>query len=40
MNDHQCGLTVCRSIEKRHGVLAKASVAGVLWLSMQHVSDI
>ena len=33
-------LTVCMSIEKRHGVLAGASVAGVQWLFMQHVSDI
>ena len=36
----KCCLTVCRSIEKRHGVWAGASVAGVQWLSMQHVSDI
>ena len=35
-----CCLTVCRSIEKRHGVWAGASVACVKWLSMQHVSDI
>ena len=33
----KCCLTVCRSIEKRHGVWAGASVQ---WLSMQHVSDI
>ena len=26
----KCCLTVCRSIEKRHGVLAGASVAGVI----------
>ena len=36
----KCCLTVCRSIEKRHGVWAGASVAGVQWLSMQHVSYI
>ena len=36
----KCCLTVCRSIEKRHGVWAGASVAGVQWLSMQHASDI
>ena len=36
----KCCLTVCRSIEKRHGVWAGASVAGVQWLFMQHVSDI
>ena len=33
----KCCLTVCRSIEKRHGVWAGASVQ---WLFMQHVSDI
>ena len=33
-------LTVCRSIEKRHGVLAREVVAGVLWLFQQNVSDI
>ena len=37
---NKCCLTVCRSIEKRHGVWAGVSVAGVQWLSMQHVSDI
>ena len=31
---------MCRSTEKRHGVEAGASVAGVQWLSMQHASDI
>ena len=36
----KCCHTVCRSIEKRHGVWAGASVAGVRWLFMQHVSDI
>ena len=36
----KCCLTVCKSIEKRHGVWAGANVAGVLWLSMQHASDI
>ena len=36
----KCCLTVCRSIEKRHGVWAGASVAGVQWLSMQQTSDI
>ena len=36
----KCCPTVCRLIEKRHGVWAGASVAGVQWLSMQHVSDI
>ena len=36
----KCCLTVCRSIEKRHGVWAGASVAGVQWLFMQHFSDI
>ena len=36
----KCCLTVCRSIEKRHGVWAGASVAGGQWLSMQHASDI
>ena len=36
----KCCLTVCRSIEKRHGVWAGASVAGVQWLFVQHVSDI
>ena len=39
MNDHKCCLTVSMSIEKRHGVWAGASVAGVQWLFMQHVSD-
>ena len=36
----KCCLTVCRSIEKRHGVWAGASIAGVQWLFMQHISDI
>ena len=36
----KCCLTLCRSIEKRHGVWAGASVAGVQWLFMQHISDI
>ena len=36
----KCCLTVSRSIEKRHGVWAGASDAGVRWLSMQHFSDI
>ena len=36
----KCCLTVCRSIEKRHGVWAGSSVAGVQWLYMQHVIDI
>ena len=36
----KCFLTVCRSIEKRHGVLAGASVAGVWWLFLQQISDI
>ena len=36
----KCCLTVCRSIEKRHGAWTGASVAGVRWLFMQHISDI
>ena len=39
----KCSLTVCRSIGKRQGVWAGASVAGVAgvsWLFLQHVSDI
>ena len=36
----KCCLTVCRSIEKRHGVWAGANVAGVWWLFLQHVSYI
>ena len=36
----KCCPTVCRSIEKRHGVWAGASVADVQWLYMQHASDI
>ena len=32
-------LTVCRSIEKRHGVWAGASVAGVWLSSTKHISD-
>ena len=36
----KCCLTVCRSIEKRQGVWAGASDAGVRWLSMLHVNDI
>ena len=35
----KCCLTVCRSNEKRHGVWAGASAAGVRWQYMQHVSD-
>ena len=35
-----CCLTVSRSIEKRHGVWAGASVTGVWWIFLQHVSDI
>ena len=30
---------MCRFIEKRHGVLAEASIAGVIWRFLQHVSD-
>ena len=36
----KCCLTVCMSIEKRHGVWAGASVAGVWWRFLQHVDDI
>ena len=36
----KCCLTVCRSIEKRHCVWAGASVAGVWWHYLKHVSDI
>ena len=36
----KCCLTVCRSIEMRHGVWAWARVAGVWWLFLQHVSGI
>ena len=35
-----CCLTVFRSIEKRHGVWAEASVASVWWLFLQHFSYI